>query len=358
MKLIGRHGVTWLTLTLLLVQAGCATISRPPPPPLRPEVRAQLGNVGVVSGRFLPATVVERPAAGKVRGAAKGAVVGALGGAAAVAGNLGRCSGDACGYVAVVMLAVLIGAATVGALTGAVVGVVATESATKAREAEAALQHAFAELKIQETLRDRLVTIARDEAQLDLIPVVDPSPTDPDVDVDYRPLAAQGIDTILEVSVTWLGLTGDRSVNPPLALSMTTRVRVIRSGDGTELYHQELHHWNGSRKFVEWAVHDAQAFREGLDAAYTNAARKIVQLVLPPAQGPTLRAGPTSPTLEPSLSAVPLNVWKIAPIGEQGAMVRYRLIEQGSPLNTCTPPLVPVRIYAGDVQCVPAELVK
>jgi hypothetical protein len=62
-------------------------------------------------------------------------------------------------------------------------------------------------------------------------------------------------------------------------------------------------------------------------------------LVVPPAQGPNLRSAPTPtpPTSEPDLSAVPLNVWKTAPIGERGAMVRYQLIEKGSPLDTCTP---------------------
>ena len=79
MRLIGQAGVTWLTLTLLLVQAGCATISPPPPTPLLPEMRAQLGRVGVVSGRFVPATDVDVPTAGKLRGAAKGVAVGVLG---------------------------------------------------------------------------------------------------------------------------------------------------------------------------------------------------------------------------------------------------------------------------------------
>jgi hypothetical protein len=81
-------------------------------------------------------------------------------------------------------------------------------------------------------------------------------------------------------------------------------------------------------------------------------------LVLPQAQPPTLRSAPTSPAPEPSLSAVPLNIWKTAPIGDQGAMVRYQPVEKGSPLDTCTPPLVSVRIYEGGVQCVPAELLK
>ena len=360
MRLIRQAGVAWLTLTLLLEQAGCATISRPLPSPLPPEMRAHLGKVGVVSGRFVPTTVVERPAAGKVRGAAKGAVGGALGAAAmgAAAFSRGSCSGDACGFVAVVMLGVLIGAATVGVVTGAIVGAVTTESAVKAREAEIALQYAFAELKIQETLRNRLVIIARDEAQFDLRPVADPGPTDPDVDVDYRPLAAQGLDTILEVSMTRLGLVGDRSGNPPLALSMTTRIRVIRSEDGAELYRQELHHRKGSRKFVDWAANDARAFREAMDAAHTDLSREIVRLVAPSMPAPALAVPKAPPAPEPTLRAVPVNVWKTAPIGEQGAMVRYQLIQKGSSLDTCTPPLVSVRIYEGGVTCAPAELVK
>jgi hypothetical protein len=136
------------------------------------------------------------------------------------------------------------------------------------------------------------------------------------------------------------------------------RIRLIRSGDGAELYRQELTDRSGPRKFVEWAARDARAFREALDVTYTRVSREIVRAVLPPGQGPRLRPAPPPPPPEPSLSAVPLNVWKTAPIGKQGVMVRYRLIEMGSPLDTCTPPLASVRIYEGGVRCVPAELVK
>jgi hypothetical protein len=78
----------------------------------------------------------------------------------------------------------------------------------------------------------------------------------------------------------------------------------------------------------------------------------------PSVQGPPVHPAPTPVAPEPSVSTVPLNVWKTAPIGEDGAMVRYRLIEKGSPLDTCTPPLVSVRVYEDGVRCVPAELVK
>ena len=360
MRLIGRAGVTWLTLTLLLVQAGCAAISPSPPTPLPPEMRAQLGRVGVVSGRFVPATHVDVPTAGKLRGAAKGVAVGvlgvAIGGAGWMALAFGGCSGSGCELAAVIGLGVLIGAAALEAVTGAVVGAVTAESAAKVRAAEAGLQHAFAELKIQETQRDRLLAVARDETRLDLVPGGDLGPTAPDVDADYHPLAAQGIDTILEVSVTRLGLTGDPGLNPPLALSMTTRIRLIRSGDGAELYREELSRRSGSRKFVEWAANGARAFHESMDAAYTDVSREIVRLVAGSTPAPAPPAPRPLPSPEPTLRAVPVNEWKTAPIGENGATVRYRLVEKGSPLDTCTPPLVSVRIYAGGVTCAPAEL--
>ncbi len=353
MRLIGKIRVAWLSLALLLAQGGCATVSRPLPHPLPPETRAQLGRIGIVAGGFVPAIDVERPTAGKGSAAARGALQGAGVALYPFSTLFVTCSGRDCGFVVVVILGVLIGAATVGAVTGAVVGAVSAESAAKVRDAEAALTRALAELRIQETLRDRVVTIAREDARLALLPGGDVGPTESDMAVDYRPLAAQDMDTILEVSVIRLGLTGDRRVNPRLALSLTTRVRLIQSGNGAELYQQELDHRSGSRKFVEWAANDAKAFREAMDAAYTEVSREIVRLVLPPAQGPELRPAP-----EPSLSTVPLNVWKTAPIGEEGELVRYQQIEKGSPLDTCSPPLLPVRIYEGGVQCVPAELVR
>jgi hypothetical protein len=319
-RLSRQAGLIGLTLPLLLVQGGCAT-ARSEPGALGPEFRAQLGRVGVVAARFAPALEATRPRTGKLRWAALGFLLGGP-------------------------LYALIGAGS-------------AEWADRAQKAEAAVQHAFAELKIQQTLRDRLVALARDEARLDLGRGGDVGPAGPEEATDYRRLAAEGIDTVLEVSVTRLGLvTREEAPNPQLALTMTTRVRLVRSGDGAELYREELSHRSGSRKFVEWAEHDAQAFRGGLDAAYTNVAREIIGLVLPPAQGSPRRPAPTPPAPEPSLSAVPINVWKTAPIGEQGATVRYQLIEKGSPLDTCTPPLVTVRIYEGGVQCSPAGLLK
>jgi hypothetical protein len=231
---VGRAGLIGLTLTLLLVQGGCAT-ARPEPAPLPPELRTQLGRVGVVAARFAPALEATRPRTGKLRWAALGFLLGGP-------------------------LYALIGAGS-------------AEWADRAQKAEAALQHAFAELEIQQTLRDRLVALARDEARLDVGPGGDVGPARPEEATDYRRLAAEGIDTVLEVSVTRLGLvTREEAPNPRLALTMTTRVRLVRSGDGAELYREELSHRSGFQKFVEWAARDAQAFRGDLDRLHEPSA--------------------------------------------------------------------------------------
>lgn len=218
MGLIGPAGVTWLTLGLLLMQGGCATISPPAPPPLPPEIRAQLGRVEVVAARFAPTIELTRPMT-KLREAALGFLL--------------------------------------GGPIYALIGAGSAEWADRAQKAEVALQHAFAELKIQQALRDRLVALARDEARLDLGPGGDVGPIRPEEDADYHPLAAEGIDTVLEVSVTRLGLGGgeEGGPNPMLTMILTTRIRLVRSGDGAELYREELSRRSGSRKlFVEWAA--------------------------------------------------------------------------------------------------------
>ena len=125
MRLIGQAGLAGLTLTLLLVQGGCVT-ARPEPAALPTELRAQLGKVGVVAARFAPPIDMTRPMT-KLRAAGLGFLL--------------------------------------GGPFYALVGAGSAEWADRAQKAEAALQHAFAELEIQQALQDRLVALARDEAR-------------------------------------------------------------------------------------------------------------------------------------------------------------------------------------------------
>jgi len=246
--------VLGLTAALL---AGCATAPYRPP---SEEIRAQVGTVGVISPRLSPEASVEGPTAGKGTGAAKGAGLGAaymLGG--------GATSGHPLTFALGIALT------PVGALVGGIYGAGAAEPASAVQEAERTLKKAVAELKAQEAMRDLVLEVARSETRYQFVSLA-----------EHDPLASEGIDTILEVSVPALGLAGPVGVNPPVAVVVEACAKLIRIGDGAELYAlppkdaHPLLFVSPGRRFVEWAAEDARLFREELDRAYRTLAEKIV----------------------------------------------------------------------------------
>ena len=279
--LLGRRHtiIIWLSITLLIGPWGCAHA----PAPLSEQVRAQLGTVGVVSARFIPEAEFQTPAKGWAGGAGRGAPRGAVqgfGSSLRVFAELGRgCSEPVlCGAALLVGLGILAAATTVGTVVGAVHGAATAEPAAKVAEEEAALKNALAGLKIQEAIRDYVIQVALEQTRHLLVVLSDQGPTALDEKISYRAPASQAIDTVLEVSVLSLGLTGEWAVNQPLAVFMTARSRLIRISDGAELYALPLEYSSGTRTFTEWAANNAQPFREELDRAYQNIAERIVEL--------------------------------------------------------------------------------
>lgn len=274
-----RPGVLWVVLILLIAQWGCAH-SLPIPP--SEQARATLGTIGVVSGRFAPEAGLRTSAGGWAGGAGRGAAIGAgrTVGTAAEIGVHGRDLGG------VLIIALGIALAPVGALVGSVVGGATAEPAATVEEAEAVLKNALAELKVQETMRDRVLQLARDQTRHRFILLSEQGPTALDEKVSYQSLASAGVDTALEVNVVSLGLEGPWSINPPVALFMTLRTRLVRVGDGIPIYEATFEYKGRARTFTEWAANNAQPFRDGLEDAYQSLAEKVVEelflLYLPP----------------------------------------------------------------------------
>lgn len=286
----------WFFIVILLMQLGCAYQPLPflPPPPSE-EVRAKIGTIGVVSARFNPEAEFQTPAKGRVsgagRGAARGAAMGALGGAAI--GALCLVMAPICMPVGAVV------GGTIGAPIGTVYGATTALPAKTVEEAEVALKNALSDLKIQETMRDHVFQAAH-QTHYHFVLLADPGPTAihplgsslittgiiPE-EVNYGLLSERGIDTVLEVSVTTVGLgefvrtnrcvtAHPWGVNVPVAQCVSAHARLIRIADGTVLYSHAFVYISEGRKFAEWASNNAQLFREEFDRGYQNLAGQIV----------------------------------------------------------------------------------
>jgi len=270
-----RAAVVALVLAVCVGPWGCALNRQRSLQPPSDEVRAQFNTIGLPAARFLPEANLKAPTSGKGWGAAKGAGYGVAAGAGpglAIASSVRGCHGGreigalVCGTVLLFGLGVAAAGGTVGALGGAVYGAVTAEPASRISAAESELKSAVVDLNVQETLRDHVLRTGRDRSSLNFVALDDRGPTAVGEPIDYRALASEGVDTVVEVSVPRIRLAGKAGINPPVALFMTARARVIRTADGAELYAETFEYGGGSTyKFLEWAAAGGLAFRQEMD---------------------------------------------------------------------------------------------
>lgn len=333
------HGPSTKTAAVVLLVAGCLGpwgCALKHPRQATYDVRAQSNTIALPAARFLPDTELEMP--GKGRGAATGAGYGAAAGAVpglAITGGVAKgCSvvgqgrGNPVALVCVGLVLTGLGVAAaggaVGALGGAAYGAVTAEPASALSAAEREIRGAVVTLQVQEALRDRVLQIvASDRSPVKLIALDDAGPTAINEPIGYGALTAEGIDTVVEVSVPKIGLVGKGSIHPPLRLLMTARARVIRTADGAELYAETFeYHGDDQYKFVEWGAEEGKVFRQALDEGIYGLASDIARALFPPgAEAPAVQsteaatigdwrdpAGASTPSVEePADSAAPAN---------------------------------------------------
>lgn len=168
--------------------------------------------------------------------------------------------------------------APVGAVVGGIAGAVEGVPAEKRKEAETALTNAIAKLKIQETMRQRLLKIAAEEqTSYTFVPIDGQGPEAPDKEVKYGFLADKGIDTVIEITIPVFGLTGKKDINPPLVFFMTFHTRLVRTSDGKVIYDGKFEYKSAVRYFTDWAANNARPFSDEFDRAYQGLAEKAVE---------------------------------------------------------------------------------
>lgn len=239
----------------LLVAGGCASAPAPPP---SEEVRASLGRIGI---RCAPASTSgewSMPAKGGWAGAGRGAAVGAAAGA--------RNAGIIAPFTAVA-----------GAIAGAIAGGTTAEPAAVVGEAEAAVQSAFADLTIQDSLRALVAQFALAETRRTLVLQDDVAEAGATRESPAR--CADTMDTVLQINVLGYGTKAPRTPNPPVFLFLDTDVRLLRAADGTVLYSRKTTWVSAGRPLAAWAVANGDPVRNELERGIQYLAERIVDVV-------------------------------------------------------------------------------
>lgn len=262
-KIRCKQKILWLSITILIIQLGCAhvpSLQHPAEP-----VREKLGSIGVVSARFIPKAEFSTPARGWADGAGTGSAIAARG---MVEGGL--LSGDPFGLLLAFILM------PVAVFVGGVVGGVVAEPSEKVDKEEVTLRNILTELKIQETMGNHFLQVAREQTNSPFFVFEDEGPTTPDKKVNYGSLTGNGIDTVLEISVLNFGLKGQLGINPPLTFFMNLRLRLIRTIDGEIVYDTIIKYEGNKLKFADWSANNAQPFRKEFNRSYLRLSEIIV----------------------------------------------------------------------------------
>jgi hypothetical protein len=241
------------------------------------------GTIGLVSARFDPAIefnyVTEGKGHGALKAAGKGAKIGAVPGVVLMGGGVSCSPLLFCVVVFVGGAGVAIAGAAVGTVVGGVTGAVKADSAETVQEQQAQATAVLAGLKLQEAMRVRVEQYANKKGGPMFVTLSDAGPATPDEKVSYQSLLTQKIDTVLEITVTRLGMqTGDKyksDINPSLAVFIKARAHLVRTKTNAVLEDKTYDFESDTRIFSEWTADNGRLIAESLTRGYQQIAEQV-----------------------------------------------------------------------------------
>jgi len=234
-------------------------------------VRQDWGTLVVVPARYPPKSNIRSFAVGKGEGAAKGAAAGSaagLAGAGAFAATGGPLAVVIAPYLAVIW-ATELGAA--GAYGGSRVAISAQDVAAM----EVHIQHNLAALQVPDTLARAIVDTAAQDTGRQLPLLVEAGPAAPEPSPNYRALAQQEADSVLEVVATEVGFSGGKQLH----FYLVATIRVVRVRDNARLYEREFVYQSDEYEARLWGENEATLFQAELQRSYASLAESVVEQV-------------------------------------------------------------------------------
>ncbi|MGH8704183.1 MAG: hypothetical protein ACREUO_02075, partial [Burkholderiales bacterium] len=186
------------------------------------------------------------------------------------------CAGPMCGVVILFLPIFVVGGAIVGGVAGAIDAV----PDERARQIEAQLDAVLAEVGRQDSLRSEVVKAAARTRIPGVKQIAGGVAATTGEGVDYRKLPDLGVDTVLEVGLVRVGLTGRGGDDPRLELRIHAAARLVDARSNAELYRNyALTHLAPPRRYSEWRADNARLLKTEVRRAYESLGRSIVDEV-------------------------------------------------------------------------------
>ena len=278
MSLYRNFFILLISGIFLIGQWGCVT--SPIPPSLEGPYRQQLGRIGVVTARFVPKAEFAMPHTGYLERVGQDTMEGLMEGV-----RKGREGGGGPAHPAYIVLAFLaepivggLGGGLLGGIKGAVYEAFTNqEFPHNIEETSALLQQALTNLRLQESFRDVFLNKASTSTVHDFSILKNHGPQRQEDTPRYEELSEPGLDAIVELSVQSIGfVNGAGGKDPPLALSMSARVRIINLAKGEIWYDQIFTHRSKMYPYSEWAMYQAERFQNELSHGYQDLAMHMI----------------------------------------------------------------------------------
>lgn len=261
-----RNKITALILTLcLVIQSGCAPAVYKP----SPQALSNLGNIVVTSSTSQPAIRLEgysRSKSGSMATSAGGTFLDCM----AEVGH-GSCSGSFCGGAIILLTAMC---AIASGVRGAVEG---SKSPTheKIEASEADIFSVLETSTIQHSLQKAVTNYAAESGH-ELNVMDQPLAEFLSEQRDYVSLAQDGIDTVMEVGLSEVGIMG-KGLNEPAQMYMDATVKLISTKDNQVIALQSFIYEGASLFITDWSSNQAKPFTKGLQTGFKTLGQHIYE---------------------------------------------------------------------------------
>jgi len=262
-NLLFKTRILCLLLTILIINLGCAHHL----PPLSEEVSANLGTIGVCTSSHNTYLFFSQKPVTDWR-------EGCRGGVDIVIPDPPTFPPDVLPYSIAMFFY-----APIAAPIGCIAGALSTESESEVQKAEALLRNAFGELNIKEILQYRFLRVAQEKTPYKFVVLENIEFDDIKKSLNYSSLADKGVDTVVWIDISKIGLCTGRisGIDPSLRFGMFYSIELIRATDGVVVYR---HNWKISGdddEFVDWADNNAKPFRWEVNRCCKSVAEQIVE---------------------------------------------------------------------------------